>query len=151
MPPAPKPTEAELEEAKRKRREFYHEFARIFQDRYNISLFRVQLYQPLCILRKILVVFPFSPRRIHHMFKKRLRKVYPSVANVLQLLNNGSFKGIRHAEFFNKGIRELLNWVYHAAQQVPSSWDAELDLSWVLLPDVRPLLFSGSLTDRYHP
>ena len=142
MPPAPKPTEAELEEAKRKRREFYHEFARVFQARYNISLFQVQLYQPLRVLRKILVAFPLTPHRVRHLFKKKLREVYPSVANVFHILNNGSFAGLRHAEFFDKGMRELLNWVYHAAQQVPSAWDADLDLSWVLLPDVSPFLSS---------
>ena len=142
MPPPPKLSDAERARNETLRQAFYDNFAHIFQEQHGFPLKRLQLFQPLRVLRKMLIALPLTEDRLRLLFETKLPPVYKSVACVLQVLNNGSFVGLTQAAFFTPEIRELLNWVYYAAQQVPSEWDKELDLSWLNLPDVSPCLFS---------
>ena len=136
MPPPPKLSAAKRARNEVRRRAFFDSFSHIFWERHGIRLADLQLYQPFQILSKMLVASPLTEDRLRILFEHKLPPVYRAVACVLQVLNNGSFEDITQAEFFTHEFREMLNWMYYATQQVPSEWDKELDLEWLILPDV---------------
>ena len=144
MPPPRKLSEDERAHNELRRRAFYDNFSHLFWEKHGVRLADLQLYQPLEILSKMLVASPLTKDRLRILFEHKLPPVYRAVACVLQVLNNGSFEGLSQAEFYSREIREMLNWVYYATQQVPAEWDKELDLEWLILPDVSLLSFSFS-------
>ena len=137
MPPPPKLSAEALAALERRRQAFYDNFSHAFKEEYGVRVDAIQLFQPLRLLRRILIASPLSETRLRVLFEHKLPPVYKAVACVLQVLNNGSFEGLTQAKFFTHEIRELLNWMYHAAQQVPKEWDRELDFEWLILPAVR--------------